>query len=247
MLLFTSCQSSSTETVDNNGWVVLVGIGEYKHIDHNVSYASNDADCLQNELASIFGAEKILSLKDCEATKDNIKDTLLNWLPPRESIEDLVLIYFGTHGNCTHLKTYDSFENSNSQDIEASELVSWLGLLDSSHILVILDVCESGCLANRIKSQKTSIIAGSTDREKCWQLDEYNHGVFSYYFLAALKSPTEVDTDNNQFVTAKEIYEFISQNMADEYANYPPPSSQVPSFYSDQEFNVFSIQDLIKH
>lgn len=139
-------------------WAVVIGISKYK--DSRIAglrYASADARSFYEWLISQQGGEyapsRIRLLLDSEATVQNIKNALFNWLKqPLE--EDMVTIYFAGHGspespdspNNLFLLPYDSVYD----DVATTGFPMWdietalKRFIKAKKVVVIADACHSG-------------------------------------------------------------------------------------------------------
>jgi hypothetical protein len=139
-------------------WAVVIGISKYK--DSRIAglrYASADAlsfyDWLVSPQGGGYAPSRIRLLLDSEATAQNIKSALFNWLKqPLE--EDMVTIYFAGHGspespdstNNLFLLPYDSAYD----DVATTGFPMWdietalKRFIKAKKVVVIADACHSG-------------------------------------------------------------------------------------------------------
>jgi hypothetical protein len=80
-------------------WFLITGVGEYPNAGYQVKYGDNDAQELSNELLRKFNSERIKMLSNSNASKQNILDTITDWLATYETSKSEVVIYFSGHGN----------------------------------------------------------------------------------------------------------------------------------------------------
>jgi uncharacterized caspase-like protein len=139
-------------------WAVVIGISKYK--DSRIAglrYASADArsfhDWLISQQGGTYAPSRIRLLLDSEATVQNIKNALFNWLKqPLE--EDMVTIYFAGHGspespespNNLFLLPFDADYNN----VSATGFPMWdietalKRFIKAKKVVVIADACHSG-------------------------------------------------------------------------------------------------------
>jgi uncharacterized caspase-like protein len=139
-------------------WAVVIGISKYK--DSRIAglrYASADArsfyDWLISQQGGGYAPARIRLLLDSEATVQNIKNALFNWLKqPLE--EDMVTIYFAGHGspespdspNNLFLLPYDAAYD----DVATTGFPMWdietalKRFIKAKKVVVIADACHSG-------------------------------------------------------------------------------------------------------
>jgi hypothetical protein len=148
--------SASSSTAQK--WAVIVGISKYR--DSRIAglrYASADAHAFQDWLVSPQGGgyapSQVKLLVDSEATGQNIRNALFNWL--KQALEeDMVTIYFAGHGspespdsiNNLFLLPYDV----KYTDIAATGFPMWdietalKRFIKAKKVVVIADACHSG-------------------------------------------------------------------------------------------------------
>jgi hypothetical protein len=222
----------------SNKWAIIIGIGNYKYLDVDTRYANKDALAISKQLEYFFGYDHIKTLVDSDATEENIKMAIAEWLNPKEKKNDTVLLFFAGHGNSAFLEMYDSLKNSNCNDIGYQDLNTWLDDLDTNNITILLDSCESGNYGTKISGTNRVILTGGMGNEKCWQEKKYEHGIFTYYILNSFDHLNNVDIDNDGEVSIEEIYTFVKKDIAIEFQNYPPPSPQHPNIIDNHKGEI---------
>lgn len=148
-------------------WAVIVGVADYQY-QPDLTGCTDGSDVYQ-QLQPIFGSDHIMFLTDAAAKKANIRDTILNWLDPREDADDTVLFFFSGHGSPEYLAPYDALPTSWANDIHSTELSSWLNSLESTKVTVILDSCESGSFINELSKNGRVILTSSAGNEYSWE------------------------------------------------------------------------------
>ena len=139
-------------------WAVIVGISKYK--DSRIAglrYASADAlsfhDWLVSQHGGGYAQSQVKLLLDSEATAQNIRNALFNWL--KQALEeDMVTIYFAGHGSP---ESPDSLNNlfllpfdANYTDIASTGFPMWdietalKRFIKAKKVVVIADACHSG-------------------------------------------------------------------------------------------------------
>ena len=232
-------------------WAIIVGVSDYKYVN-DLNYCDDDAIGLYNQIAPSWGVDHVMLFIDANATKSNIHDAIFDWLSPAENASDTVLFFFSGHGGHgtdvdpidetdgqdEYICPYDSLSTSWANDIRDDEFDQWMGILDSSKIVVILDTCFSGgfissaategvasskailtdvnsklssfndCFAKDISKSGRVILTASAENESSWDTPALSHGVFSYYVIEALMGVGIVDTNSNQELSAEEIFAY---------------------------------------
>jgi len=93
------------DIIYRTGWAVVIGINKYPNVPQ-LSYAVEDADAVADIIKSKFGFEesKVKVLKDAQATRQGIINTLNNLTNPKNvNDNDCVLVYFSGHGQTVPL------------------------------------------------------------------------------------------------------------------------------------------------
>jgi uncharacterized caspase-like protein len=126
--------------------------------------------------------------------------------------------------------------------IRDDELNLWLNELESQHITIIIDSCFSGGIvatgaqavkglsgaaglqsgelpllvgdgfAQDINEAGRVILMASREDQGSWEFGELAHGVFTYYLLEALRTPS-ADSNANGYVSAEEAYAYLRDRV----------------------------------
>ncbi len=219
-------------------WAVIVGIGNYKYRPDLASYSDNDAKDLYEQLLQYpnWQPDHIKLLINSNATLEEINDTMINWLAPLEDENDVVLLYFASHGNHYNstylsnstdydyyfLSTYDSdmgdYRGPTSTIIAGTwgptelghrcELGGWLDKLDSKNIVVIFESCNSGGFINYVSENGRVILASSNASEHDWQYYDLKNSLFTYCILETLENFKLADVNGDRLLSVEEIYNY---------------------------------------
>lgn len=235
--------ASPNDDLDTKSWAIVLGVGEYKNLGIDTTYADDDGICVSKQLGLLWGSDCVKLLVDTDVVKNNVRDAIYNWLVPKENENDTILFFFAGHGDGEYMRLYDSIEGSNINDIHYSEFQSWLEVLESQNIVIIMDFCGSGRFAKNLSGNDSVILTCGTNGEKCWQEETYAHGIFSYYLIEALRNLESVDTNQDRAVSAEELFNYVSLEVASEYEAYPPPSLQHPQLinHMNRQLTLFQI------
>ena len=66
---------------------------------------------------------------------------------------------------------------------------------------------------DKFKGEGRAIITSSTGEEQSLELDEFGHGVFSYYLVKALKG--EADNNKDGYIELDEVWRYVQQRVTD--------------------------------
>lgn len=198
-------------------------------------------------------------LLDAQATQAAIHAAIVNWMDPLEDENTLVTIFFSGHGmyapddDGDEDDPYDEFIVPYEIDddgvnwrydmaIGDDELDSWLAVLESQRMVILLDSCFSGgmidesVLANRgiawtpisrtrldaaqwlddftadIQGPGRVIVTASSEGQSSLETSELQDGVFSYYLLEAFRTPS-ADSSGNGWVSVEEAYAYLAPRV----------------------------------
>jgi len=180
----------------------------------------DDAITMYNLLlnSSNWKEENIKMLLNENATKDKIKDEIENWLGGLADENDIVLIYYTSHGWKTKLKdrrygnafifTYNETDEHRLEDrITDKEFDSYVDKIKSKHIAIILGSCYSGrMLALRQKGRVLLAAGGKYFFCGVDEDDSLGGGIFTHFVKQGFKGVA--DLNNDGWVTAEEAFRY---------------------------------------
>ena len=164
--------------------------------------------------------ENMKLLLDEDGTKDKIHDAIVNWLDDKEDENDVVLIFYASHGWKTRLKfkekrygnaaifTYNVTEENKIEDkITDIEFDAWVDELESNNIAIILESCYSGkMLALR---QRGRVVLAAGGKYVFCGVDDSDYlkfGIFAQYLIEGFTGVA--DLNNDGWITAEEAFRF---------------------------------------
>lgn len=247
-------------------YAVVIGINKYKNLPE-LNGAVNDADDVSKTLMSQgFIIDKIL---DSDATLSKIKETLGDVLPRKLKRDDRVLIYFAGHGVSTGtgdtsmgylLPVEGDKDKLRSTGISMREIQDWFADYPSKHVMFVADACYSGlALSTRSvglpqsvkdylqqitsKPVRLAITAGGAGEEANeWR----GHGLFTYFFLEALKGSGSADSNSDGILTSDEMIAFIKPQVSQTaLSQYKRQQNPLIGRSGEGEF-LFILQDKMK-
>lgn len=238
-----SSTAKETETAPNTDapitdkWALVVGIGKFKNSSLDLKFPSKDAKDFKEYLVkeANFAPDHVHLLTDESATKEKILSEFGDkWLPRVARPDDLVLLYFSTHGSpsaldirgVNYLVAYDTDpESLFSTGLAMRELVDAIKeRIHSRRVVLILDACHSGGAANESKgmyrqsnfdaeavSQGTGqlVICSSQPQEVTWESKNYQNGVFTRHLIEGLR-----ENDGNVSIT--DAFKFVQKRVQEE-------------------------------
>lgn len=213
-----------------NDLAVVIGIENYKGLPKS-DYSKSDAGLVKDYLKALgFRDRNIEFITDGDATKSAIEKSIEAWLPNRVKKDSKVFVYYSGHG-APEPKTGDAYIVPFDGDPNYLEVTGYslkrlydkLGKLQAAEVVVLLDSCFSGAggrsvlakgarplvMMTDIKSipSNMAILSATQGTQISTSSTEKGHGVFTYYFLKALKYGKK---------TIAEIYEYIKPLVEDE-------------------------------
>jgi uncharacterized caspase-like protein len=214
----------------DNDLAVVIGVEKYQDLPAS-DYSSSDAKLIKEYLVSLGVKERNIELLLNErATQSSIKKTVETWLPNRIKSDSKVVIYYSGHG-APDAKTGDAYIVPFDGDPNYLEdtgyplkrLYDKLGKLQVAEVIVLLDSCFSGAGGRSVLAQgarplvmmttstvlpsNIAVLSATQGSQISTSSTEKGHGVFTYYFLKALKERKK---------DIAEIYEYIKPLVEDE-------------------------------
>lgn len=209
---------------------IVIGIENYQNIP-KYEYSSSDAKLVKSYLKALgFQERNIEFITDERATKSSIEKSVEAWLPNRVKKDSRVIVYYSGHGapepktGDAYLVPYDGDPNYLSvTGYPLKRLYDNLGKIQVAEVIVLLDSCFSGAggrsvlakgarplvmmVDTGVLSSNMAVLSATQGTQISTSSPEKGHGVFTYYFLKALK-------DGKKNIA--EIYEYIKPLVEDE-------------------------------
>ena len=222
--------SPSQLIMGENDLAVIIGIEGYQNIPKS-DYSYDDAKLIKDYIKSLgFKERNIELLTDEKATKSAIEKIIKTWLPNKAKPNSRVFIYYSGHGSPdpktgnAYIVPYDGDPNYLSDTgFPLKRLYDNLGKLQVAEVVVVLDACFSGAggrsvLAKgarplvmmadtSVLSPNMAVLSATQGTQISTSSSEKGHGVFTYYFLKAIKDGKK---------SLAEIYEYIKPLVEDE-------------------------------
>lgn len=209
---------------------VVIGIENYRGLPKS-DFSKGDARIMKDYLKALGFQERNISfLVDEGASLSDIRKTLELWLPNRVKKDSTVFIYYSGHGapdpstGEAYIVPYDGDPNYLAvTGYSLKSMYERLGKMPAGKVVVLLDSCFSGAggrslLAKGARplvmmaepstlSENLAVLSATQGSQISTSSPEKGHGVFTYYFLKALK---EGKTD------LADIYEYLKPQVEDE-------------------------------
>jgi len=240
----------SQNSTSTDSYAVIIGIGDYqdKRIP-SLKYTTSDAQAMYTVLTDPryggFPEDHVKLLLNEQATDNHIKSAIGTWLKRTARKDDTVIIFFAGHGAPEDEKTYWVTYNANIDDLYGTalsndEIADMLDRVEAKKMIAFLDSCYSAATVNRtdkkrsviivedpfqkFKGKGRVIITSSNGKEQSVEIENFGHGVFTYYLMQALKG--EADENNNGYIELDEVWDYVKYRVTDTARRYG--STQTP-------------------
>ena len=209
---------------------VIIGIEGYQSLPKS-DYSFDDAKLVKDYVKALgFKERNIEFVTDEKATKSKIETAIEGWLPNKVKKDSRIIVYYSGHGapepntGDAYIVPYDGDPNYlTTSGYSLKRLYENLGKLQVAEVTVILDSCFSGAGGRSVLAkgarplvmmaegfvlpQNIAVLSATLGTQISTSSPEKGHGVFTYYFLKALRDGKK---------TIAEIYEYIKPLVEDE-------------------------------
>jgi hypothetical protein len=199
---YSSSSSNGVNSAITDKWAFLVGVNQFVNFpDNSLRYCVADATALRDYLVNNAGFKPnhVYMLTDEQATTANIYRVMEKLLPAAVRKDDLVVLYFSSHGTPSmrgenYIVTNDfdgKMDGSSKTGIPMSKMSEMIKAnIPSNRVVTILDTCFSGN-ARDLDSPLTGcgqlILTACGFTETSLEDPKLGHGYFTYYLIDALK------------------------------------------------------------
>jgi uncharacterized caspase-like protein len=222
--------AESSRIMGDDDIAIIIGIEGYQNLPKS-DYSYDDAK-LVKEYARALGYKErnIELLLDERATKSSIEKTVEAWLRNKAKPGSRVLFYYSGHGapepqtGDAYLVPYDGDPNYlATTGYSLKRLYANLGRSGAREIVVVLDSCFSGSggrsvlakgarpivltVDESVPTANMAVLSSTQGSQISTSSGEKGHGIFTYYFLKALKEGKK---------SVAEIYEYLKPLVEDE-------------------------------
>ncbi|WP_317205671.1 polysaccharide deacetylase family protein [Janthinobacterium sp.] len=229
-----------------NSWAVVIGIDDYAKWP-KLQYAVRDSQGVRQTLVEKFGfaPERVLSLKNAEATRSNILAAFHDKLAHGGvQKNDRIFVFFAGHGATRKLSSgrdlgyivpVDSDPNQFATDaIPMTEIQNIAESLTAKHALFVMDACYSGLgltrgagsssfLRDNAKRIGRQMLTAGGGDQLVADGGPNGHSVFTWTLLQGLAGKADLNGDG--LITATELAAYVAPAVAS-------VSNQTPAFGS---------------
>ena len=229
---------SSHEPVIPRGYALIIGIGKYKNLaaEENLQFPESDAQAIYRVLiskqAGAFPAENVHRLIGEQATLQNLRRELEDWLPSAAQEVDRVVVYFAGHGFVKggrgYLAPYDvDPANPDTTGYPMALIGEVLAHKVKARWKVLLtDACHSGRITGETTDEAVNTQLGQMPsgflnltatgaRERSFEDPRLStgFGVFTYFVVQALQGYADAPPCDG-VVTAEEFVEYVRSQVS---------------------------------
>ncbi len=248
-VLLACLSAMAAEAPRGKTYLLAVGISKYEKLPRDLwlQYADADAKAFAAFLATPPGgsvpAAQMLVLANEQATAAALRNAFRTFLKNGPGRDDTVYILIAGHGTVdaggAYILTYDSdAEKLSTSALPMAELHTVVEeeLTRAGRVVFLADVCRAGAIAG----QKTSALGATVEKmgdgagemlglmaarpkELSLEAADYGggHGAFTWSVLKGLSGAA--DRDHDGFVTAGELIDYVSADVASATANKQHP------------------------
>jgi hypothetical protein len=205
-----------------HNYALIVGIDDYHGVWEKLKNAVRDAKAVEALLRDSFQFDKVFTLYNDQATRDNILDKFDEFANTLTR-EDNLVVYYSGHGVLQERSQrgfwvpVDAEGRSTARYLSHSDLKDRFANLQVHHLLVVADACFSGELLrgnplpaaapttalylSKVFQPLSRSALTSGGLEPVVDAGKDGHSVFAYYFLKALR---EIE---DRYFSTSQVYE----------------------------------------
>jgi len=221
-----------TEFRQPHTYLISIGIGSYRSRQvPSRKFASSDAQLVAGYFQTLGGvpASNILLLQDRKATRSELDEALLDWMPAHIHTDAVVIIYFAglvsvSSTGETFLVPYDGTDTTASRAYPIKDLEAALSRVHAKQTVFLFDGTVSrmepdsrakpplGTLPQWNPTGSSTLhIIGTSGVGQGLEDNQHRHGLFTYYLLRALRGEADINRDGD--LTLGEAVTYLSQKV----------------------------------
>ena len=236
---------------------LVVGIEGYQDIPSS-DFSASDARLVKDYLVSLGMPQRNIGLLLNErATASGMRKMLESWLPNVAKKDGRVFVYYSGHGapdpatGEAYLVPHDGDPNYlEKTGFPLKDLYADLGNLQAADVLLVMDSCFSGAGGRSVLAKgarplvavktpgiqppRLTVLAATQGSQISTSSPEKGHGVFTYYFLKAIR-------EGNRDVS--EIFNFAKPRVEEEAKSLNVSQSPSLSFGSKDQTGRFKLRN----
>ncbi len=230
------------------GYAVVIGVAKYEKLapEDDLSFPESDADAIRQVLISKHGGAfpdaNVKLLVGRDATLQNIRAALEEWLPSQVREQDRALVYFAGHGFVKggrgYLAPWDVDPASpDTTGYPMDSVGKDLERLKAKWKVLLVDACHSGRIVGgstdeAVNTQLAQLPSGFLNltatgaRESSYEDPRLGFGVFSYFVKKGLEGNADTPPCDG-VITAEELVDYVRREVSSYVKRYG--QSQTPT------------------
>jgi tetratricopeptide (TPR) repeat protein len=220
------------------GYALIVGVAKYEKLapEDNLRFPESDAEAVYRALISkqggAFPPENVHKLIGAQATLQNLRQELEEWLPSVAQEQDRVVVYFAGHGFVKGGQGYVAPWDVDPASPETTAYPMSLLGQDLAHRVkakwkvLLADACHSGRITSETSDEAVNTqlsqmpngflnLTATGAREKSFEDPNLStgFGVFSYFVVQALQGYADTPPCDG-VITAEEFVEYVRSEVS---------------------------------
>jgi WD40 repeat protein len=223
------------DTVSNKKpdiYLLSIGISDYLNPDFNLQVAHKDAQAIANIFENQKGKQyqnvHTRLLENNHASKENILNGL-QWISKGPQQEDICLIFIAGHGkkddyNDYYFLPYEYNGNLFTEGINSDMFKKAVQNIPSK-VLIWIDTCYSGSVAQNLRDALTDsmreltyeekgivLMMASSDEEQSLSYAPLGHGIFTKALIEGI-GEFKADKNQDESINIKELDDYLKQRV----------------------------------
>jgi WD40 repeat protein len=218
-------------------YVLAIGVSHYKLTTTNLKWAARDAEdfaaAIKTQEGGLYKKVNVRVLPNDKATRQEIIEGL-DWLLRETTSRDVAMVFLAGHGfrgdrNEYYFLPYEGDPDRPGATAVHDYNIRYFLSKVAGKALLFLDTCHSGQLrlgrgqtdalpdiakfANELADADAGVIvfASSTGRERSLELDQFQHGAFTYALLEGIRG--EADYTKDLFIVISELETYLAERV----------------------------------
>lgn len=247
-------QQLPVATVEKNvnsvprGYAVVIGVAKYEKLDpaDNLSFPESDAENIREVLISkqggAFPDSNVKLLVGRNATLQNIRQALEEWLPSQVQEQDRAVVYFAGHGFVKDGKGYLAPWDVDPDSPDTTGYPMDMVGKDLQHLkakwkVLLVDACHSGKIVGgstneAVNTELSQLPSGFLNltatgaRQSSYEDPRLGYGVFTYFLKKGLEGNADTPPCDG-VITAEELVDYVRREVSSYVKQYG--KSQTPT------------------
>jgi uncharacterized caspase-like protein/Tfp pilus assembly protein PilF len=217
-------------------YALVIGINEYKNLakEHWLRFAESDAEAIYDVMISAEGGnippQNVKRLIGAQATREEIRKAVEDWLPSVSQDADRVIVFFAGHGVVSGGRGYLAPYDLNPKSPDSAYSMEALGNVLANKVrarwkVLLADACHSGKISASSSEEAINdafsklpgdflTLTATREREKSYEDPTLGSGsgLFTYFLVKGWKGEADLPPSDG-IVTADELCEFVRRRV----------------------------------